>query len=247
MVKVRATMLVLQIGQRLDERHDAEVGQLSRESRDHLQGARQPRVGVLDAQQGLAAVEAHARNVLGVVGGEAVVELPLGADDAAAVHRANRQPALEYAEERELLENVGARHDPVDTIDSQPAHEPVEEREPVGDSKWIGAHPEHSARGVVSGEEHEPAIDTRDASSGATGEGALECLRLANPGLHKLGVRGRLELHHAADPFRWSRTNEVRDGRSGIASAHMSLEATKAPAAFASSPTRTSGQPCSRP
>ena len=244
---MRSAVLVLQVGQRLDERHDAEVGQLGREARDHLQGARQPRVGVFDAQQGLAPVEAHARNVLGVVGGEAVVELPLGADDAAAVHRADCQPALEHTEVGELLENVGARHDPIDTIDGQATHEPVEEREPVGDRERIGAHAEHSARGVIGCKEHEPTVDTRNAPWDATREGSLERLRLANPSLDELGIRGGLELCHATDPFRWSRTNEVRDGRSGMASAHMSREATNAPAPFANSPIRSSGQPWSRP
>ena len=81
---------------------------------DGLERAGHAGVGRLDPQQGLAAVEPEGHDVLDVVGGHPVVELPLGSGDAAAVHRADGEPAVERAEQGELLEDVGTAEHAVD-------------------------------------------------------------------------------------------------------------------------------------
>ena len=157
---------VLEVRQRLDHAHQAAVGELRDDRGDGLDRAGHSRIRVVDAQQHLAAVEPAGLDVVRVVGRHAVVELPVGADDAAAVHRADREPAIERAEPRELLEDVGTGEHTVDAGLGQGAHEPVEQRVAVSDRERIAAGREHAARRVVGGQDEETAVGRRRRCGG---------------------------------------------------------------------------------
>ena len=82
--------------------------------RARLERGHGARVVEADAGQHLAAVEPARRDLGGGVGGEAVVELEGGALQAAAVHRADGDLAVEGAEQQQVVEDVGRAEHAVD-------------------------------------------------------------------------------------------------------------------------------------
>ena len=67
--------------------------------------------------------------------------------------------------QRQLLKHVSAGEDAVDAGPRQRAHEPVEQREAVGHGERVATGGEHAARGVVGGEDQQPAVGSGNGAS----------------------------------------------------------------------------------
>ena len=187
-VEVGAALGVGEIGKRLDHAQQALVRQRRRDRAAHLDRARDARVGELDAQQQLAAVESGGGDVVGVVRRHPVVELPARALDAAAVDRAEGQPAVERAQPRELLEDVGAGHDAIDAGHRQAAQQVGQQRAPIGHGERVVSDREHAPGGVVGRENHEVAVVAGDAATRPVGECASQRLGVEDPRIAQGGV-----------------------------------------------------------
>ncbi len=245
-VELEAALGAGAVGERFDEGHDSGVGQGRREPGDRLEGARHPRVGRLDPQQGLPAVEPEGHDVLGVVGGEPVVQLPRCSGETAAVHRAHGEPTVQRAEERELLEDVGTAEHAVDPGVREPGDDPVQQRVAVRGGHRVGADGQLATRGVVGGEQQHPAVLAHQRPPTPVAEGLREPSGLADPGLDEgsvvLVAHGALVVSHRRSPPSTCRSAAARKASSsvrlGMASAQVRREVTSAPAAFASRPVR---------
>ena len=125
--------------------------------------SRQMRVSILPPSRPRAAISPRR------VGGEAVVELEAGALQAAAVHRADRDLAVERAEEQQVVEDVGRAEHPVDAGSLERGDEPLEQVAAAGHRGARAAHAEGTSCRVVGGDEQHPAVlaDERAALAGS--------------------------------------------------------------------------------
>ena len=123
-----------------------------------LQRRGRPGVVVGDAQQDLAAVEPGVGDARRVVGGHPVVQLPARALQPAAVHRAEGELAVERAEERQLLQHVGAAEHAVDAGVGEGHEQPVEQAAAIGHRERVVTDAEHPPCGVVGGDDEQPAV-----------------------------------------------------------------------------------------
>ena len=122
-------------------------------------------VVVGDAQQYLAAVEPVGRDRRRAVGGHPVVELPLRADDAASVHRAEHQPVVECVEHGKVFGSVGARQHTVDLWIGEGCEQCLEESAAVGHRKRIAWYAERAACRVIGSDDEQAAVAQERAAS----------------------------------------------------------------------------------
>ena len=108
------------------------AGQLGHGPGAGLHGGGGGRVVQVDAEQHLAAVEAHRGDGRRVVAGEPVVDLEGGAGQAAAVHRPDDHLVLERAEQQQVLEDVGGAEHAVHAGPGQRQRQPVQQVGPAG-------------------------------------------------------------------------------------------------------------------
>ena len=167
--------------ERLDHGHQAVPGEGADGLRAGRDGRSGRRVVGVDAHQHLAALEAHPADRLGVVAGEAVVDLEHRAGQAATVHRADHDLALERAEEQEVLDDVGGAEDAVHARSRQRDRQALaaagagrpsraRRRRPAGSRARCGRPPPASA--VRCCRPASPAV-TRAAAISATRPGSV--------------------------------------------------------------------------
>ena len=159
--------------------------------------------------------------MLGVVRRNPIVQLPQRALDAASVDGADGHAPFEGAEPREFLEDVGARHDPVDTGHGETAHEVVEEGVAVGDRERVAADGDHPAGGVIGREDQQIAVIAGEGAPSAIAQCALKRSRLEDPRLAQGAVVIAIQHQESSLAIMSSTCSIV-----GIASAQVSLVAT---------------------
>ena len=153
-VEIGAALRILEVGEWLDHAGNPLVGQLRHDLTAHLDGARHPGVGELDAQQQLATVESRGGNVLRVVRRDPVVQLPQCTLESTAVDRADGHATLKCTQPRQLLQDVGTGHDAINPRHRQSAQEVIEQGVSISHGQGIGPDSEHSARSVISRQHH---------------------------------------------------------------------------------------------
>ena len=110
------------------------------------------------------------------------------ADDAAAVHGADREPRVEGAEPGEVLQDVGAAEDAVDAGHGEQPDEPVEQGEPVGGAERVAADADLAARGVVGGDDEQPAVRADEVAALALPQRVAQGAWAADAGVEELLV-----------------------------------------------------------
>ena len=133
------------------------AGEVGHRAGAGLESAGARRVVRVDPQQHLAALEAGRLDAGGGVAGEPVVDLERGAGQAATVHRAEDHLVLERPEQQQVVEHVGGAEHAVHLGPGQDEAEPVEQPGPVGHRVGVAPGAEDAARGVVGGDDHQPA------------------------------------------------------------------------------------------
>ena len=137
--------------------------------------------------------------MIGVVGGEPVVDLPGGACQPAAVHRPDGDAVLERAEHDEVLHDVRARQHAVDPGMLQGDEEPLEHDPPVGHRQRVAAHPDHSSGGVVGSDDEQHPVPGQRVSSDPGGHGLPDPLGLGGSESNEVTKR-RVREFHCAPP-----------------------------------------------
>ena len=183
--------------------------------------------------------------MVGVVGGEAVVDLPASPGEPAAVHRADGDLAVEGAEADEVLEDVGARQHAVDPRVVEGDEQPLEHRPAVDHRPRLAGHADHPPRRVVGGDDEQRPVGGQLLAPRAVGERLGDALGSLDAHRREGGVVGVVETRHDESPVRCSIS--LISLSVGMASAHISRPATIAPAALAYSTIRAGGQPASKP
>ena len=113
---------------------------------------------MVDANEGLSTVKPHRFNVLSVVCGQAIIELPARPDYAAPIHRADRDFAVKGAKPRQLFQDIGARQHAVDPGQGEAAHQALEECVAVSHSERVVAEGDFAARRVIGGEDQQLTV-----------------------------------------------------------------------------------------
>ena len=113
-------------------------------------------------------------DVLGVVGGQPVVELPPGTRDATPVHRADGEAAVQHPEEREFLEDVGAAQHTVHPRVGEGGDQPVQQGEAVRGGHRVRADRELAAGRVVGGDEEHAPVVPHERPTPPAGEGLAQ-------------------------------------------------------------------------
>ena len=220
-VEVGAPRIVLEIRQRFHHAGETLVRQLRDDLAAHLNRARYSRVREFDPQEQFASIEASGGDVLGVVRRNSIVQLPRRTLDAASVDGADGYAPVEGAKPREFLEDVGARHDPVDTGHGEAAEEVVEEGVAVGDRERVAADGDHPACGVISRENEQIAVIPGEGTPSAVAQCALQRSRLEDPRLAQGPVVIAIQHQESSLAIMSSTCSIV-----GIASAQVSFVAT---------------------
>ncbi len=205
----RLAVRVLRVRDRLDHRQHPPVAERldgvgARGERRH-----RPRVALVDAQQHLAGIEAGRDQVVGVVGGEAVVELPARPGEPAAIHRADRHAIVERAEQHEVLEDVGAGEHAVDTRVGERDEQPVEHHPPVDHRSRLAAHADHRPRRVVGGDDEQVAIGRHAVAARPPGQRIGDRSRRPHPRVDQLAVLP-VAQDHARTSSRCERASAAR-------------------------------------
>ena len=137
----------------------------------------------VDPEQHLAAVEPHPRYRRGVVSGEPVVHLEDGLGQAAPVHRADDDLALERAEQQQVLQHVGGAEHAADAGPAERHAEPLEQVGAVGHGEPLTAGPQGAAGRVVGRDDDQAAVRADDGRGAGPGRRRLGYLpRAAAPG-----------------------------------------------------------------
>ena len=152
-----------------------------------LQGRGTGRVCVVDAGEHLAAIEVGGLDALGVVGAEAVVHLEGGPLEADPVHGAPHELAVQSAQERQVLDDLGGSQEPVDAGAGQRRHAALEEVLSVGHRQGPLAGSQGPAGRVIAGDDHE-APGPGQFGAGALGQGPADTTGVGGPDLGD-GVR----------------------------------------------------------
>jgi hypothetical protein len=148
--------------ERLDHGDQPPGGQVRHRVRAGLQGGRGRPVIRVDAQQHLAALEPHPGDSGCVVPGEPVVDLEGRVGQAAPVHRAEHDLAVQRAEQQQVLQHVRGSEHAVDAGPGQGHAEPLEQAGAVGHGGHQPSGPQRPARRVVGGDEHQRAAGTQE-------------------------------------------------------------------------------------
>jgi hypothetical protein len=161
-----------------------------------VQGGRGRRVVGVDAQQHLAAVEPRPRDRCRVVAGEPVVHLEHRVGQAAPVHRADHDLAVQRAEQQQVLQHVRGSEHAVDAGPAQRHAEPLEQAGPIGHGGHQPSGPQRPARRVVGGDEHQRAAGTEEGRDPRSPGGRLR---------HQVGPPGTgfYDLGEPVSEHRW--------------------------------------------
>src|SRR5699024_5710007 len=114
----------------------------------------------------------------GVLGAEAVLDLPRAARQPAAVHRGEHDLVLERAHDQEVLEDVGGAEHAVHPGHGERLTHAVQELCAAGHGLAAGADAEGAARGKVRGDDHHRAVGGGDGAAPAGGGEAAEAARV---------------------------------------------------------------------
>ena len=152
--------------ERLDHGHQGVRGEVADRVGAGLHGRGGGRVVRVDAEQHLAAVEAHLLDGRGVVAGEPVVDLEDGPGQAAAVHRADDHLVVERAEQQQVLDDVGGAEHAVDAGPGQGQRHPLEQVGPVGHGHRPVPGAQRAAGRVVGGDEEDLVVLAERRRSG---------------------------------------------------------------------------------
>jgi hypothetical protein len=173
-------------------------------------------VGV-DPEQHLAALEPGPLDGCGVVRREAVVDLEDRARQAAAVHRADRDLALQSPHQHQVLEDVGGAQHAVHPGTRERQGEAVQQPAAVGHRQAVVARAQRATGRVVGRDQHQPPrLAGQPGGLPPGGEQVGDAARSPDPGLQDL-----LDGAHETPASSGSRSAVL-----GIASAHASRAAT---------------------
>jgi hypothetical protein len=174
--------------ERLDHRDQPSRRQVRHRVRAGLQRGRRRQVVGIDAQEHLAAVEPHPRDGHSVVAGEPVVDLEDRVGQAAAVHRADHDLAVQRAEQQQVLKHVRGPEHAVDPGPGQRHAEPLEQAGAIGHGGHQPPGPQCPACRVVGGDEHQRATGAQERRRARPpGRRLRHHLGSAGPGFHDLG------------------------------------------------------------
>src|SRR5699024_3536443 len=168
----------------------------------------------VDAGEHLAAVEAGRLDGGGVVGGEAVLDLPRAALQPAAVHRGEHDLVLERAPDQEAREDVGGAEHAVHPGHGARLPHAVQALGAAGHGPAAGAGAEGAAGGMGRGDDHHRAVGVGDGAAPAGGGEAGEAARVLDAHAGDVLVGGDEPVRARGGAGR------VGGGGSGVCGAH---------------------------
>src|SRR5699024_6085932 len=176
--------------ERLDHRDQLVAGEVGDGVRAGLEDEGGAIILEIDAGEHLAAVEAGGLDRGGVVGGEAVLDLPAAALEAATVHRGEHQLVLERPEHQQVLEDVGGAEHPVHARHGERFAHAVQQLGAAGHGLGPGSDAEGATGWVVGGDDHHGAVGVGDGAALAGRGEAGEASRILDADPRDLLVGG---------------------------------------------------------